>query len=63
MTSSLRSSIHIEEIHVKESEDIADEFSCFAPHQFLKLLETFMHEYTKQRSSIMRYRKLLQNIV
>ena len=41
----------------------SDEFSSFSPHHLLKILDTFMHEYTKQRNCMMRYRKLLQNIV
>jgi hypothetical protein len=53
----------MDKIEVKQSEEIGDEFSSFAPHHLVKILETFMHEDTKQRNTTMRYWKLVQNIL
>ena len=59
----MRCYIHIQDLLVKESEDITDEFSSFAQHYLVNILETLMREYTKLRNSMMRYRKLVQKIV
>jgi hypothetical protein len=63
ITCSLRCSIHIEQIQVNDSEDIADELSAFAPDHLFMILEAFIHENTNQRNNMMCYRKLVLKIV